>query len=152
MPFFRSPLVLGGDWDGPVRGQPLITQVFCSTLAAGAYSKLRHGDHNFEAILRQLQRAAYLGALLAAAATGQKYAALTLLGGGVFGNPLPLIWDSILWAVDQVQKYLAHDLLVLVNTRTLAQTIPTTQLRQAALARGGDLLVCRSWGFALGEA
>jgi hypothetical protein len=145
-------VVLGGDWDGPVRGRPLITQVFSSTLAAGPYSKLPRGDEAFDTILRQLQRAAYLGALLAAAATNKKYVALTLIGGGVFGNPLQLIWDSILWAVDQVQSCLAQDLLVLVNTRTLAQTIPTTQLRQAALERGGDLLVCRSWGFALGEA
>jgi len=145
-------VVLGGDWDGPVRGRPVITQVFSSTLAAGPYSKLPRSDQAFDVILRQLQRAAYLGALLAAAATDKKYVALTLIGGGIFGNPLALIWDSILWAVDQVQGFLAQDLLVLVNTRTLAQTVPTTQLRQAALERGGDLLVCRSWGFALGEA
>jgi hypothetical protein len=75
--------------DGPVPGAPelQIAQVLTSSVAAGGYSSLRGGDPAMKTIVTQLQRAAHLGALLAAAALDKSVVCLTLIGGGVFGNP-----------------------------------------------------------------
>ncbi len=56
-------VVFGHDWDGPVPGAPGVTvaQAFCSTLAGGGYSRIEAGEPTMQTILRQLQRAAYLG-------------------------------------------------------------------------------------------
>lgn len=105
----RTQVVLGANWDGRVQGQRLISQVFTSTIAAGGYGRVDWNDAQWLLIGRQLQRAAYLGTLRAAAATRQRRAILTLIGGGVFGNPLTLIWDSILWACRQVAPTLQRD-------------------------------------------
>jgi hypothetical protein len=128
-------VVLGYDWAGCVDGERTIAQVFTSTVAGGMYGAL--GD---ESICRSLLRAAYLGTLLAAAGLRKAYAGLTLIGGGVFGNPIPLIWDAILWAFDQIEPALHRDLTVVVNGRTLDREIPPDELRGAARARSGDFI------------
>jgi hypothetical protein len=91
-------------------------------------------------ICRQLQRAAYLGTLLAAAAMGKERAVLTLIGGGVFANPLRLVWDSILWAAEQAGQVLHRNLTVIVNGRNLAGQLAPSELAAAARARGGALI------------
>jgi hypothetical protein len=135
-------VVLGYDWTGSVSSasERTIAQVFTSTLAAGLYGGLGDGDPSFTTICRQLQRAAYLGTLLGAAALGKTSVALTLIGGGVFGNPLPLIWDALLWAVDEVDSVLGRELIVAVNGRNLGSALPAERLAAAASARGGALI------------
>lgn len=135
-------VVLGYDWAGEVEGAPhrAIAQVLTSTLAAGMYGALDDGDRAVMAICRQLQRAAYLGTLLAAAALGQDRVVLTLIGGGVFANPIQVIWEAIGWAIEQVEHYLHRDLAVVVNGRTLGEQIAPRELAAAARARGGGLL------------
>jgi hypothetical protein len=136
-------VVLGHDWDGPVPGAPstLIAQVLCSTVAAGGYSRLDGVDPAMGAIVRQLQRAAHLGTLLAAAALGKSYAVMTLVGGGVFGNPVPVIWASILWALTEVRPLLHRDLSVVVNGHSLGRHVSPRALEEAAATRGGALVV-----------
>jgi len=142
-------VVLGANWDAPVPGTRRIAQVFTSTVAAGGYS--RTDTHEaFPTIIRQLQRGAYLGTLLGAAALGKRRVCLTLIGGGVFGNPVDVIWEAIQWAVDQIQPYLHNEMTVVVNSRTLGESIPSKQLRQAAVDRGGELLACRGQRFLVG--
>lgn len=133
-------VVLGYDWNGDVVCAPhrTIAQVFTSTIAGGMYGAVEHDDAALGVICRQLQRAAYLGTLLAAVALGKERVVLTLIGGGVFANPLPVIWDAIKWAIEQVSALLHRDLLVIVNGRSLA--IPQEELQAAARARGGALL------------
>jgi len=118
-----------------------IAHLLTSSLAAGGYSRLDPSNPAMLTIVRQLQRAAHLGALLAAAALGKSYVVLTLIGGGVFGNPIPVIWESILWAVDTVLPLLHRDLVVTVNGYSLGQRMPAATLREAAAARGGALVV-----------
>jgi len=139
----RVEVVLGADWDGAVDGAPhrTIAQVLTSTVAAGMYGELDDGDRAMAAICRQLQRAAYLGTLLAAAALGSERVVLTLIGGGVFANPIQVIWDAILWAADRVRPFLHRDLVVVVNGRNLAGQLPPEPLRAAARERGGALVV-----------
>lgn len=135
-------VVLGHDWDGAVDAAPhrTIAQVLTSTIAAGMYGDLDEGDRAFVTICRQLQRAAYLGTLLAAATLGKERVGLTLIGGGVFANPIEIIWDAILWAADQARAVLHRDLVVVVNGRNLGEQLPPHQLRAAAASRGGGLL------------
>ena len=85
-------------------------------------------------------RAAYLGTLLAAAALGQRRAVVTLIGGGVFGNPIPLIWESILWAVSEAEPLMPNDLDVIVNGRNLGSQVPRESIVTAARERCGALL------------
>jgi hypothetical protein len=87
-------------------------------------------------MVRQLQRAAYLGTLLAAVVLGKHTVVLTLIGGGVFGNPTRVIWDAIHWAVDEVRQYTAS-LDVLVNTRL--DKIHDVD-RERVLASGGCII------------
>lgn len=94
-----AQVVLGADWDGAVAGTPLITQVFTSTVAAGMYSTTPLAGAALDAC-RTLLRGAYLGTLLAAASAGRPRVVLTLIGGGVFGNPVTAIVDAIAWAFD----------------------------------------------------
>ncbi len=131
-------VVLGCDWGGGVEGRRTIAQAFTSTLAAGAYGDRVGG--NGVRICRPLLRAAYLGTLLGAAALRKRYVVLTLIGGGVFGNPIPVIWDAIRWALDEVERHLPHDLCVVVNGRNLGESVPASDLVAAARARGGALV------------
>lgn len=136
-------VVFGHDWDGPVPRAPhhTIAQVFTSTLAAGGYGRLDPSNVDMMTIVRQLQRAAYAGTLLAAAALGKSHVGLTLVGGGVFGNPVATIWEAILWAVDEVRPLLHTDLSVVVNGYALGMQVPRRTLHEAAAARGGALVV-----------
>jgi hypothetical protein len=136
-----AEVVLGADWSGGVDAAPhrTIAQVFTSTIAGGMYGDL-DAEAAGEPICRQLQRAAYLGTLLAAAALGKRRVVLTLIGGGVFANPIRTIWEAIVWASDQVVPFLHGEMSVVVNGRNLGTELPGAALRAAALARGGDLI------------
>jgi hypothetical protein len=136
-----------------VPGAPDLTiaHVLCSTVAAGGYSRIDPRDPSIRTIIRQLQRAAHLGALTSAAALGKSYVLLTLVGGGVFGNPVPVIWESILWALDAVRPLLHRDLCVAVNGYNLGRAVPRTLLAEAAAARGGALVVFDRTSVAVGE-
>jgi hypothetical protein len=135
-------VVFGHDWDGPVPGAPTVTvaQAFCSTVAGGGYSRIDPREPAMQTILRQLQRAAYLGTLTAAAALGKSHAVLTLIGGGAFGNPVEIIWEAILWATDAVRPLLHRDLCVVVNGFNLGDTLPRERLVRAATDRAGALV------------
>jgi hypothetical protein len=133
-------VVLGADWDGAADSAPTIAQVFTSTLAAGMYGELDESSAVWMTICRQLQRAAYLGTFLAAAALGVERVVLTMIGGGVFANPMHVIWDAILWAADQVRPVLRRDLTAIVNGRSLGDALPPHQLRAAVQQRGGALI------------
>jgi hypothetical protein len=135
-------VVLGHDWDGPVPAAPHLTiaHALCSTVAGGGYGRLDVREPATQTILRQLQRAAYLGALASAAALGKSYAVLTLIGGGVFGNPVEVIWESILWAVDAAGPLLHRDLCVVVNGYNLGQHVPGARLAREATSRAGALV------------
>jgi|GEM_PF-5757502 len=74
------------------------------TLAGGMYGSLAAPGEAYRVITRQLLRAAYLGTLLGAIALGRRVVVLTLIGGGVFGNPIELIWESILWAMEEATR------------------------------------------------
>jgi hypothetical protein len=60
-------MVFGYNWFGPVSAAPpqRIAQVFTSTLAAGGYGRVSPSEAEAHAIM---------------------------IGGGVFGSPLPIIW------------------------------------------------------------
>ena len=146
-----AEVVLGADWGGRVDGAPhrTIAQVLTSTIAGGMYGGLDE-DPASATICRQLQRAAYLGTLLAAAALGKRRVGLTLIGGGVFANPTQVIWDAILWAADQIVPFLHSELSIIVNGRNLGHELPVPELRAAAEARGGALIRCERSGAAFG--
>ena len=138
--------VLGYDWDGAVTGpgRCRIAQVFTSTVAGGLNGA--GTERSFETICRQLLRAAYLGTLLAAVSLGRTRVVLTLIGGGVFRNPIPLIWDAIAWALHEVEPFVVGDLDVVVNGRNLGTEIDRETILTAVRARGGMLLAWRAGG------
>jgi hypothetical protein len=138
----QAQVVLGYDFEGSVTesAKRRIAQVFTSTVVGGGYGGTGLGDAEFEGACRQLLRAAYLGTLLAAVALGQRLAVLTLVGGGVFGNPIPLIWDAICWAAAETEPLLARDLDVIVNGRNLGDHMPRETILTAVRERGGALL------------
>ncbi len=131
-----AQVVLGHAWDGAVEGEPLIAQVFTSTLAAGGYGRGEPFRGPVEAISRQLLRAAYLGMLLAALDLGKQRVVLTMIGGGVFGNPHTLICGSILWAIEQVEPLSCGPLEVVLNGRNLSTEVGSA-LKQACERKGG---------------
>lgn len=131
-------VVFGANWDGPVMEGRRIAQVFTSTFAGGGYSDAPTEGPLVE-VCRVLLRAAYAGTLFAAASLGTRTVVLTLIGGGVFGNPHPLIWDSILWAVEQAEAVLHQPLHVVLNGREVEQTLGRKRLVEATGARGGVL-------------
>ncbi len=140
------PVVLGYNWDGAVAGNRRIGQVFTSTFAGGGYSGASAGDSNYRPICTALLRAAYLGTLLAAAALGRPKVVLTLIGGGVFGNPIPLIWESICWAINEVELSVSAAMDVVVNGRNLGDHIRAEDILPAVRARGGVVVVFASTG------
>lgn len=146
-----AEVVLGADWLGAVAGAPhrTIAQVLTSTVAGGMYGDVAENSVGL-VICRQLLRAAYMGTLLAAAALGKRRVVLTLIGGGVFGNPLRVIWESILWAADEVVTALHDDLIIIVNGRQLSQELAARELRAAAVARGGELVRFERSGISVG--
>lgn len=108
-------VVFGFDWAGALPRGPLrIAQALTSTFdMAGA----GEGGPDLVRARRCLLRAAYLGTLLGAIALGQRAVVLTLIGGGVFGNPHPEIWDAILWAAAQIAPDVVGSLDVVINAR-----------------------------------
>lgn len=133
-------VALGYNWDGGVEGERRVAQVLTSTLAGGGYSDRSITSGTLREVSRQLLRGAYLGTLLATVATGRRVAVLTLIGGGVFGNAPEVIWDSILWALDEIDRVAPGPLEVFVNGRQLARSIPMAEIAAAARARGGVAL------------
>lgn len=133
-------VVLGAHWDGAVATHHHIAQVFTSTFAGGMYSSLASPGEAYRIITRQLLRAAYLGTLLGAIAVGRRVVVLTLIGGGVFGNPIGLIWESILWALEEATRVAPVALDVVVNGRALAQSIERSELAGEAARRGGVMV------------
>jgi hypothetical protein len=133
-------VVFGHDWDGAVIGTRRITQVFTSTVAGGMYGGQSTLGEGFEPACRQTLRAAYLGTLLTAAVLKRETAVLTLIGGGVFRNPAWLIWESIVWAFDQVGVLLSAPLDVVLNGYNLSTLMPLGGVVQAVRDRGGAVL------------
>jgi hypothetical protein len=134
-------VVLGYNWDGAVAGNRLITQVFTSTFAGGGYSGTAASDGAYRPICAALLRAAYLGTLLAAAVLAQPKVVLTLIGGGVFGNPVPLIWESICWAVSEVEPLVREGMDVVVNGRNLGDHVRVEVTLPEVRKRGGVVVV-----------
>lgn len=128
-------VVYGHDWSGPVVGHRRIAQVLTSTIAQGGYGR-DDGSAELATARRQLLRAAYLGTLLAAADLGRTHVVLTLIGGGVFGNPLSDIWDAIFWAADTAQPLLRGELTAVVNSRPPLKG----DVREQVIARGGRVV------------
>ncbi len=128
-------VVFGHDWSGPVVGHKRIAQVLTSTIAQGGYGR-DDGSSELARARRQLLRVAYLGTLLAAADLEKSVVLLTLIGGGVFGNPLSDIWDAIYWAADETEALLGKDLAVVVNSRPALAVSDTAKI----IARGGAVV------------
>lgn len=135
-------VVFGYAWDGAVPNAPQhrVSQALTSTLAAGGYSRGQLTPGQFTTVIKALQHAAQLGTLLGAAASGAERVVLTLIGGGVFGNPVGLIWEAICAAVDEAGT-LGANLDVYVNGRNLGKDVPWAKLSADTEARGGAVLV-----------
>ncbi len=144
----EAEVVLGYDWDGGVEDaeRRRITQVFTSTVAGGSYGAAsRLGREAFTVASEHLLRAAYLGTLLAAISLGRPRVVLTLIGGGAFGNSIPLIWTAIEWALDEVTPFLTQDIQVVVNGHNLPLAMRTAVLATAK-RHGGAYLTFTSRG------
>lgn len=135
-------VALGYNWDGAVHGgaRRRVAQVFTSTVAGGSYGGEALGPM-FDPICRVLLRAAYTGTLLAAASLGKDRVILTLIGGGVFSNPVKSIWEAIQVAITEVEPLLGRDMDVIVNGRDLSTRLPREELLARVRARGGAALV-----------
>lgn len=132
-------VALGYNWDGSVDGRRTIAQVFTSTVALGGYGSF--DDDALEAsVARPLLEAAYRGTLLAAASLGSRAVVLTLVGGGVFGNPRSMIWQAILSAFDEAASLVSNDMTVIVNARTDLRDVGLASVATEAAKRGGALL------------
>jgi hypothetical protein len=134
-------VVLGYDWDGAVAGDRRIGQVFTSTFAGGGYSRIAENDPRYRPICCHLLRAAYVGTLLAAASLGRPKVVLTQIGGGAFANPIPLIWDSILWAIGEVEPLVSEVMDVVLNRRNLKADPQLEEILPAVRTRGGAVVV-----------
>lgn len=137
-------VVLGYDFDGgvPAAPAPRIHQAFTSAIAGGGYGRGVHGQRYFVEVATRLQRAAQLGTLLGAVACGARRAVLTLIGGGVFGNPRGLVFSSIVAAFDALRAD-GYALDVVVNGRDLTGDVPAAELRARTAERGGCLVEVR---------
>ena len=135
-----APVVLGYDWDGAVDGDRRVGQVFTSTAAGGGYGAERALGEAFEPACRKLLRAAYLGTLLAGVVLGRTPVVLTMIGGGVFGNPVRIIWDAILWAFDASQASAPGRSDVVVNGRDLLARLGLPTLLAGVRERGGAVI------------
>jgi hypothetical protein len=114
--------------------------VFTSTVAGGWYGGEWSLAGEFRSACRLLLRAGYLGTLLTAALHGRTPVVLTLSGGGVFGNPIEIIWESILWAFDEVKPLLRKPLDVVLNGYNLSRLIDLKQVLPDVRDRGGVVL------------
>jgi hypothetical protein len=126
-------VMFGSNWNGrPLRPGMRIGQVFTSTIAMGGYGQ-DDGSRAMAEVRRTLQRAAYVGTLFGAASVGRNTVVLTLIGGGVFGNPPAVIWDAIGFALREIDPYLAAPFHVVVAARTPL----TSEQRALVRDRGG---------------
>ncbi|MBL8535677.1 MAG: hypothetical protein JNL33_17635 [Betaproteobacteria bacterium] len=142
------PVMLGYNWDGGVEGERRIAQVFTSTFAGGGYShSSKAGEH--DRISETLLRAAYLGTLMAAASAGTPKVVLTLIGGGVFGNEVSTIWNTIVWALDQVEPLLGTPMDVIVNGRNLGYHVDEATLLAQTKRRAGAVIRFQREGVAV---
>jgi len=73
---------------------------------------------------------------------GRTRVVLTLIGGGVFGNPQELILEAIEWAIGEIEPLLEMDLEVVVNGYNLGSMVnidddvlPLVRNRGGAVAR-----------------
>lgn len=139
-------VALGHAWGGPVPGDVRIAQVFTAAMAL-SYGAPPSPEHL--ALARELLCAGQYGTLLGAAALGSRRAVLTLVGGGVFGNPVRDVWRAILWALDRYQARGAPPLEVVLNGFHLAERVPPEELLAEARARGGALVRCEPGGYRL---
>jgi hypothetical protein len=128
-------VAMGANWDGAVPPGQRITQVLTSTFAGGGYSGDARIEGDIERIARALLRAAYLGTFLAA----KDRVVLTLIGGGVFGNHHSLIFNSMLWALDERDRTCAQPLEVLLNARSLDDSLIPHLIAAEVLTRSGSL-------------
>jgi len=122
-------------------GAPRIAQVFTSTMALGGYGH-DDGAPALATARRQLLRAAYVGTLLAALDFDCDTVVLTMIGGGVFGNPRRDIWDAIHWALADVEPLVTGTTQIIVNTREPIADQDRAEVRARAGAgrcRGGAL-------------
>ena len=92
--FGRNENGLNYELDEPY---PIIDQIFSASINLNDYGKKTSKD-NLTKINRTLLRAAYESAYLAAIYRKRKVLYLTLVGGGVFGNPIPMILEEIVRA------------------------------------------------------
>jgi hypothetical protein len=103
----------------------LVTQAYCSALPVG-YSSVpaRLWEPFARLVLEASYEATLCAALLNQKATGNNRVYLTLLGGGVFGNPVGWIVDAIRRAIE---KFRHHDLQISVvsyrNANPALQTL-----------------------------
>jgi len=137
-------VMLGYNWDGAVEDSEhrRIAQVFTSTVSGGGYGGQRNLGEFFQPASRQLLRAAYLGTILAAVCLGRQRVVLTLIGGGVFQNPISLIWEAIAWALDEVQPFLMDSIDVVVNGYNLGSLLNLDKVIVPAVrGRGGAVLL-----------
>jgi hypothetical protein len=88
----------------------------------------------------KLLPAADLGTLLAAISLPGSPVVLTLISGGVFENPLDLIWKSITWAFDETQRQASETLDVIVNGRNLYDGADPEAVRADVRSRGEAVL------------
>jgi hypothetical protein len=131
-------VVCGYDWAGPVPSPaPRIGQVFTSTIALGGYSSWQQ---DLKVLCRPLLRAAYLGTLLAALSLNRQQVILTLIGGGVFGNPLEEIWDAIIWALEETDGLASRPLDVVVNMRDGLKNLSSKDVCRAVKKRSGTII------------
>lgn len=101
----RAGLRIGLQWDTEVtiaaEGH-VVTQAYCSGLPINYAS---FPTNQWEPFARLILEAAYEATLCAAIlnrrAGGSPQVYLTLLGGGVFGNPISWIVDALLWALER---------------------------------------------------
>jgi len=133
-------VVFGANWRGGVMPRRRIGQAFTSTFAGGGYSGTTRIEGAVERICRSALRAAYLGTVLGAASLGRQTVVLTLIGGGVFDNPHALIWDSLSWALKEVDGLLSAPLHVVLNGREIAPTVSHATLLKATAERGGTVV------------
>ena len=107
----RAALALGVQWNSAVTsGGGLhthrVSQVYCAAMPI-AYSGIHH--RHWETVARLVLNATYEGTLWAAVANAQRTGCnrvfLTLVGGGVFGNPLEWILDAIAHGLSLVSDH-----------------------------------------------
>jgi hypothetical protein len=128
-------VLFGHDWDGPVPArQQRVAQVLTSTMALGSYSR-EDGSPALALARRQVLRGAYLGTLLSALSLQKSTVVLTMIGGGVFGNPRAEIWEAIRWAISQAEPLVRGTLDVVVNTREPLAAVDCAEVQ----ARGGHI-------------